>query len=116
MNHLLGEMLKLETGIRILHVPYKGVAQLITDVMSGQVDSGFASVPSVLPHVNTGRVRAIAVSSAKRSEAEFRQTKLFAVEQLRFERSRAYQRRNRLRRDSVRRAALLRYVHEDSVR
>ena len=74
------------------------------------------SVPSVLPHVNTGRVRAIAVSSAKRSEAELRQTKLFAVEQLRFERSRAYQRRNRLRRDSVRRAALLRYVHEDSVR
>ena len=66
VNHLLGEMLKLETGIRMLHVPYKGVAQLITDVMSGQVASGFASVPSVLQHVNSGRVRALAVTSAKR--------------------------------------------------
>ncbi len=66
VNHLLGEMLKLETGIRMLHVPYKGVAQLITDVISGQVDAGFASVPSVLQHVNSGRVRALAVTSAKR--------------------------------------------------
>ena len=66
VNHLLGEMLKLETGIRMLHIPYKGVAQLITDVMSGQVDAGFASVPSVLQHVNSGRVRAVAVTSAKR--------------------------------------------------
>ena len=66
VNHLLGEMLKLETGIRMLHVPYKGVAQLITDVMSGQVDAGFASVPSVIQHVNSGRVRALAVTSAKR--------------------------------------------------
>ena len=66
VNHLLGEMLKLETGIRMLHVPYKGVAQLITDVMSGQVAAGFASVPSVLPHVNSDRVRAVAVTSAKR--------------------------------------------------
>ncbi len=66
VNHLLGEMLKLETGIRMLHVPYKGVAQLITDVMSGQVAAGFASVPSVLQHVNSGRVRALAVTSAKR--------------------------------------------------
>lgn len=66
VNHLLGEMLKLESGIRMLHVPYKGVAQLITDVISGQVDAGFASVPSVLQHVGSGRVRAVAVSSAKR--------------------------------------------------
>lgn len=66
VNHLLGEMLKLDTGIRILHVPYKGVAQLITDVISGQVMSGFASVPSVLSYVQAGRVRPIAVSSAKR--------------------------------------------------
>lgn len=66
VNHLLGEMLKLDTGIRMLHVPYKGVAQLITDVSSGEVASGFASVPSVLQHVNSGRVRALAVTSAKR--------------------------------------------------
>ena len=66
VNHLLGEMLKLETGIRIVHVPYKAAAALITGVVSGEVDSGFASIPSVLQHVNAGRVRAIAVSSAKR--------------------------------------------------
>ena len=69
VNHLLGEMLKLETGIRILHVPYKGVAQLITDVMSGQVDSGFASAPSVLQYIKAGRVRAVGVSSDKRIAA-----------------------------------------------
>ena len=66
VNHLLGEMVKLEAGIRILHVPYKGVAQLITDVTSGQVDSGFASVPSSIGHVKAGRIRAIGVTSAKR--------------------------------------------------
>jgi tripartite-type tricarboxylate transporter receptor subunit TctC len=66
VNHLLGEMLKIETGIRMLHVPYKGVAQAITDVLGGQVDAAFASVPSVLQHVNSGGVRALAVSSEKR--------------------------------------------------
>jgi tripartite-type tricarboxylate transporter receptor subunit TctC len=48
VNHLLGEMLKTETGVEILHVPYRGVAQAITDVIGGQVDTAFSSVPSVL--------------------------------------------------------------------
>jgi tripartite-type tricarboxylate transporter receptor subunit TctC len=66
VNHLLGEMLKAETGISILHVPYRGVAPAITDVMGGQVDSAFSSVPSVMQMIRGGNVRALAISSARR--------------------------------------------------
>ena len=66
VNHLLGEMLKTETGIKMLHVPYRGVAPAITDVIGGQVDSAFSSVPSVLQMIQSGSVRALAVSSARR--------------------------------------------------
>ncbi len=66
VNHLLGEMLKMEAKIKILHVPYRGAAPAITDVIGGQVDSAFASVPSVIQMVRSGTVRALAVSSAQR--------------------------------------------------
>lgn len=66
VNHLLGEMLKTDSGIKMLHVPYRGVAPAITDVIGGQVDSAFSSVPSVLQMVQAGNVRALAVSSARR--------------------------------------------------
>jgi tripartite-type tricarboxylate transporter receptor subunit TctC len=66
VNHLIGEMVKSETGISMLHVPYRGVAPAITDVMAGQVDSAFSSVPSVLQMIRGGNVRALAVSSARR--------------------------------------------------
>ena len=66
INHLLGEMLKQEAGIDILHVPSRGVAAAISDVIAGHVDSAFSSVPSVLGMMKGGQVRALAVSSAKR--------------------------------------------------
>jgi tripartite-type tricarboxylate transporter receptor subunit TctC len=66
VNHLLGEMLKADTGISMLHVPYRGVAPAITDVIGGQVDAAFSSVPSVLQMIRGGNVRALAVSSARR--------------------------------------------------
>jgi tripartite-type tricarboxylate transporter receptor subunit TctC len=66
VNHLLGEMLKAATGIKMLHVPYRGVAPAIADVIGGQVDTAFSSVPSVLQTVRNGNVRALAVSSAQR--------------------------------------------------
>jgi len=66
VNHLIGEMIKADTGTKILHVPYRGVAPAITDVVGGQVDSAFSSVPSVLQMVRSGNVRALAVSSARR--------------------------------------------------
>ena len=69
VNHLLGEMLKTEAGIKMLHVPYRGVAPAITDVIGGQVDSAFSSVPSVLQMVQTDKVRALAISSATRVAA-----------------------------------------------
>jgi tripartite-type tricarboxylate transporter receptor subunit TctC len=69
VNHLLGEMLKSEADIRMLHVPYRGVAPAITDVIGGQVDSAFSSVPSVLQVIQSGNVRALAVSSARRVSA-----------------------------------------------
>lgn len=69
VNHLLGEMLKSEAGIKMLHVPYRGVAPAITDVIGGQVDSAFSSVPSVLQMIHSEKVRALAISSAQRNAA-----------------------------------------------
>lgn len=66
VNHLLGEMLQVEAGIRITHVPYKGAPQAISDVIGGHVDSAFASAPSVIASVQQGLVRALAVSSGER--------------------------------------------------
>ncbi|MDB5803013.1 MAG: hypothetical protein JWN73_335 [Betaproteobacteria bacterium] len=69
INHLLGEMLKTETGVSMVHVPYKAVAAAMTDVMGGQIDTAFASVPSVIQNVRSGKMRALAVSSSKRNSA-----------------------------------------------
>ena len=66
VNHLLGEMLKTEADIHMVHVPYKGASAAIGDVMGGHVDAAFASVPSVISSVQSNVVRALAVSSAKR--------------------------------------------------
>lgn len=67
VNHLLAEMLKTKTGIDMVHVPYKGMAAAISDVIGGQVDAAFTSVPSLIPHVRSGKLRGLAVSSAKRN-------------------------------------------------
>jgi len=69
INHLLGEMLNRAAGIRLVHVPYKGVAPALADLIGGQVDAAFASVPSVLPQIRAGTVRALAISSLRRSAA-----------------------------------------------
>jgi tripartite-type tricarboxylate transporter receptor subunit TctC len=69
LNHLLGEMLGLSTGIKIQHIPYKGVAPALNDILGGQVSGGFASLPSALPHIKSGKLRALGVSGAKRSAA-----------------------------------------------
>ncbi|MBA2964330.1 MULTISPECIES: Bug family tripartite tricarboxylate transporter substrate binding protein [Ramlibacter] len=67
INQLLSESLNVEAGIRMTHIPYKGIAAALTDVISGQVDNAFAAVPSALQLVKGGKLRAIAVSSAKRN-------------------------------------------------
>ncbi len=69
LNHLLGEMLKTTAGIDMQHIPYKGVAPALNDLIGGQVPIAFASLPSVLAHLKSGRLVALGVSSPKRSPA-----------------------------------------------
>jgi tripartite-type tricarboxylate transporter receptor subunit TctC len=66
-NHLLGEMFKSMAGVDMLHVPYKGVAAILTDMLGGRVQVAFASVPSVRSHVKDGKLRALGISTMKRS-------------------------------------------------
>ena len=67
--HLTAEMLKMQARIDVVHIPYKGTPQAVTDLLTGQVSFMFANALSVLPQVNAGRLRALAVTSAKRSAA-----------------------------------------------
>ena len=66
-HHLTGEKLKLDTGIDLVHVPYKGSGPAHVDLMGGQIPLMFDNVVALMPHVKAGKVRAIAVSSAKRN-------------------------------------------------
>lgn len=68
-GHLAGEMLKLRLGGEMVHVPYKDGAQALTDVMSGQVQFMFYHPAAVMPHVRSGRLRVLGVSSQRRSAA-----------------------------------------------
>lgn len=68
VNHLLGEMLNQTAGTRLTHVPYRGAGPALTDLMGGSIDSAFASAPSIAQHIDGGKVRALAITSAKRSE------------------------------------------------
>jgi len=65
-HHLTGEKLKLDTGIDMLHVPYKGSGPAHIDLMGGQIQLMFDNIVALMPHVKAGKVRALAVSSAKR--------------------------------------------------
>jgi tripartite-type tricarboxylate transporter receptor subunit TctC len=64
--HITFEYLKLRGQFFMVHVPYRGTAPSVTDVLGGQVDATFTGAPAVLPHVRSGRLRALAVSSPKR--------------------------------------------------
>ncbi len=65
-THLATELFKLMTGTRIVHVPYKGLSQALPDLLSGQMQLMFSSAVAMLPHVKSGRLRAIAMTGAKR--------------------------------------------------
>jgi len=68
-QHLAMELLKLETGMDIIHVPYKGAAGAITDLVGGQVQAMISALQTVAPHVQSGRLRMLAVMSRTRAEA-----------------------------------------------
>ncbi|MCZ2496507.1 tripartite tricarboxylate transporter substrate binding protein [Xylophilus sp. Kf1] len=67
--HLAGEVFASSAGVDILHVPYKGSGPAITDLLGGQVDMMFDSITSAGPHIRAGKLRALAVTSARRSAA-----------------------------------------------
>ena len=68
-SHLAGVMFNLQTGTDILHVPYKGTGPALNDLLGGQVQVAFTDVLSALPFLEAGKLRALAVTSAKRSRA-----------------------------------------------
>lgn len=65
--HLSGEMFKMIANLNMMHVPYRGSAPAVNDLLGGQVQSMFDNTPSALPHVRAGKLRAIAITSAQRS-------------------------------------------------
>ena len=65
--HLTMEYLKSSAGIELLHVPYKAIAQAITDMLGGQIDVQFNNLPAALVHIRTGKMRGLAVTSAQRA-------------------------------------------------
>jgi tripartite-type tricarboxylate transporter receptor subunit TctC len=67
--HVAGELFKLMTGVTMQHVPYRGAAPAITDLLAGQVQVMFASMPSAIEYIRTGKLRALAVTTAARSPA-----------------------------------------------
>lgn len=69
VNHLIGEYFQMQTGAGFEHVPYKGAGPANNDLLSGQIDLMFVNLPTVLPHIQAGRLRALAVASAQRSAA-----------------------------------------------
>ena len=67
--HLAGELFASMAGLDMLHVPYRGSAPAVTDLLGGQVDAMFDSITSARPHIQSGKLRALAVTTAKRSAA-----------------------------------------------
>lgn len=68
-QHMAGEWMRLLTGINIIHVPYKGGGPQMTDLLGGHSPSGFLALPVAAPNIKNGRIRAVGMTSAKRSSA-----------------------------------------------
>lgn len=67
VNHLIGELFQYRTGARFEHVPYKGAGSASLDVITGQIGLMFVNLPNVLPHIRSGKMRALAVASSQRA-------------------------------------------------
>jgi tripartite-type tricarboxylate transporter receptor subunit TctC len=67
--HMTGELFKLAAGIDIMHIPYKGTSPALIDLLANQVQIMFSTMPSMVPHVKTGKLRALGVSGATRTDA-----------------------------------------------
>ena len=67
-SHVAGELFKLTAGINMVHVPYRGSTPLVTDLLGGQVQAAFDNLPASIEHIRSGKLRALAVGTATRSE------------------------------------------------
>ena len=67
--HVAGELFKMMAGVNMLHVPYRGSAPALTDLIAGQVQVGFDTLPATIEYIRSGKLRALAVTTATRSEA-----------------------------------------------
>ncbi|WP_194273935.1 Bug family tripartite tricarboxylate transporter substrate binding protein [Variovorax paradoxus] len=67
VNHIAGEWFAIEAGVKLLHVPYKGGAPAVAAVASGEVPLGVVAVPAVMPHVQSGRVKVLGVTTSRRA-------------------------------------------------
>ncbi len=68
-QHLAGELFNTMAGVKMVHIPYKGAVPALTDLLGGRVSLIFSSMPPALPHVKAGKLKALAVTSARRSFA-----------------------------------------------
>jgi tripartite-type tricarboxylate transporter receptor subunit TctC len=69
LQHLAAELFRSMAGIELVHVPFKGSSQAVVDLISGQVDMNFDSIPATIQHIRSGKLRALAVTSARRAGA-----------------------------------------------
>jgi tripartite-type tricarboxylate transporter receptor subunit TctC len=69
ISHVAGELFKIAVGVDVLHVPYRGSAPMLTDLLGGQVQAAFDNLPASIEHIRGGKLRALAVTTAARSEA-----------------------------------------------
>src|SRR5215472_10628524 len=67
-SHLAGHLFKMMTGVDMVHVPYRGGGPAVTDLLGGQVQVMFAPTPPSIEHIRSGKLRALAVTTATRSE------------------------------------------------
>jgi tripartite-type tricarboxylate transporter receptor subunit TctC len=69
ISHVVGELFKMRAGVDMIHVPYRGGARMVTDLLGGQVHAAIDSLPSSIEHIRAGRLHALAVTTATRSQA-----------------------------------------------
>ena len=68
-SHLTAELFKTRAGVDVLHVPFRGAAPLVTEIVAGRIDMSFATLPSVISQINAGDMKVLAMASPKRAEA-----------------------------------------------
>src|SRR5262249_7142038 len=68
MNHVIAELFQMMAGVNLIHVPYRGAAQALSDLLGGQVHMAFPAVPTSIEYIKAGKLRALAVAPARRLE------------------------------------------------